>query len=142
MSLIFALLLTVASSPPPSDPQVESCWETAIIRFGDKDIVLTLEDGKQIRAAALKFLETEDPPLEKEVLRPGEPFIDCEGTMRLMAWILEGDDDNDPPALRLTHRVVDNEHMIVREEIEIQRDGSEWKAVNRSEVLYHAARRQ
>lgn len=140
MSLMVALLLTVASSAPQSDVQIESCMEPTVIQFGDRDIVLTLEDGKQILAATLKFLEEEDPPLDKEVLRPGEPFIDCEGTMRFMAWVLEGTDDNDPPALRLAYRTVDSEHMIVREEIEIQRDGNEWKAVNRSEVLYHGKR--
>jgi hypothetical protein len=92
--------------------------------------VITLDDARRIRAAADQYLGR-----DSKLQTPGPPFIDCEGVVRLGAWVLEPLADGE---LRLAFRTVSNEHLIVRQEMRIRRDGESWTPVSMSEVTYHA----
>jgi len=138
-SLLPIALLSIASfacSTARSDIP-ETCMHQTTLKLGDGDLVVTLPEAQRIRAAVQQFLIAEKPRMEESILWPGEPFIDCEGTVRMGAWILEPSGDS---GLRLTYRVATTHSNIVREEIQINHVGERWEAVSRGQVIHHLKR--
>ena len=70
---------------------------------------------------------------------PGEVFIDCQGTARMGAWILESAYAADPE-LRLTFRVHTGEGLIVRQIIRLQWVGGGWRATGTDIATAHRLR--
>ena len=138
---LVAILALACSQAATSPPEVirgtevpESCRQQTTLRLGDSDVVVTLDDARAIRAAVEKYLIEKKPKLEDEVYWPPDPFIDCEGVVRMGAWVLAPTSDGE---LRLAFRVVKSELMMVTREITIQRAGEKWKAVSTGRVLWH-----
>ena len=92
-------------------------------------MVITLAEARRIQAAAERYL------INSKLQRPEPVFIDCEGAVRMGAWILEPVDERGE--LRLAVRTVWNEHLIVRQEMRLRRASGRWKAIGMSEVIYH-----
>ena len=65
---------------------------------------------------------------------PTEAFIDCQGTVRLGAWILE---PGSGPELRLTYRIATTKLNIVRQELRLGRVGKGWQVLGNAEVIHH-----
>ena len=109
-----------------------NCRETATLPVGGKPRVITLAEARGIRKTAATYLAKAKPKLDA----PGDPFIDCEGVVRLGAWILEQSHSGEAE-LRLTYRVVWNELVIVREEMRLVPAGKGWKVAGSGQVIYH-----
>ena len=71
-----------------SDDKVESLDRT-VLRVGDADVSLTLDDAKAMRAALLDYLKRSDYE-DRDALIPwtGPAFIDPEGMVRIGPWLL------------------------------------------------------
>ena len=113
-----------------------TCLKETRLKFAGRDLLITLNDAEQIKLIVAKYLAKETPKYKPTVPGPGEVFIDCQGTVRMGAWILEASLFS-KSELRLTFRVVDNEYLIVRREIRLQQDEGGWRVVGEGRVTYH-----
>lgn len=131
-----AVLFSAATLGAPCLHAQAGCLKEATIQVARQDRVITLEEGERIRAVVVRYLDEEKPKLELNVFGPGEAFIDCHGTMRLGAWILESA-FSDEPELNLSFRVLTNEHFLVRQVIGLKEEGGEWMVTGVGLVTAH-----
>ena len=115
---------------------VESCLKQTTIKVANRDLIITLDDAEQIKLTVEKYLARARPKPKPSVPGPGEVFIDCQGTVRMGAWILESSFSAEPE-LRLTYRIYNGENLIVRREIRMQQAEGQWKVVGDGRVTYH-----
>ena len=113
-----------------------SCLEETTVKVANRDLTITLRDAERIRLAVEKYLAKAGPKPKPSVIGPGEVFIDCQGTVRMGAWILEPSFSAEPE-LRLTFRLHNSEHLIVRREIRIRQAGGQWRVVGDGRATYH-----
>jgi hypothetical protein len=83
-----------------------------------------------------KYLAKAQPKLKPSVPRPGEVIIDCLGTVRMGAWILESSFSAEAE-LRLTFRTHNGQYLIVRREIRLRQSEGQWKVIGNGSVTYH-----
>lgn len=114
---------------------MDSCFQETTIKVANRDRVFTLREAGQIKLTVERYLAEEKPDLEPNVSGPGEPFIDCQGTVRMGAWILESG-YSDEPELRLTFRAASAAHFMVRQEIALKQGKGQWKVVDINVVTY------
>jgi hypothetical protein len=115
---------------------VGSCLKETTIKVANRDLIITLHDAERIKLAVGKYLAKARPELKPSVPGPGKVFIDCRGTVRMGAWILESSFSAEPE-LRLTFRIHNGEYLIVRREIRVQQAGGQWKVVGDGRATYH-----
>lgn len=72
--------------------KVESLDRT-VLKVGDAEVELTLDDARAIRAALLDYLKQSDYEDRDELLRwsQGAARIDADGSVRIGPWILGSD---------------------------------------------------
>ena len=116
---LFMAALASAETP------LGNCMEEATLQIAGHDQVITLKEAERIRLTVVKYLEEEKPALEPSVLEPSEAFINCEGSVRMGAWILEPV-SSEEPELRLTFRVLTSKNFLVRQVIALALEGDEW----------------
>ncbi|HEX8844813.1 MAG TPA: hypothetical protein VF791_09235 [Pyrinomonadaceae bacterium] len=114
----------------------DSCLKQTTVKVANRDLIITLHDAEQIKLTVEKYLVKARPKLKPSVPGPGEVFIDCWGTVRMGAWILESS-FSDEPELRLTFRLHNSEYLIVRREIRVRQAEGQWKVVGDGRVTYH-----
>lgn len=112
-----------------------SCLKETTIKVANRDLTITLADAERIKLAVEKYLAKVRPKQKPSVPGPGEVFIDCQGTPRMGAWILEP--SFSAPELRLTFRTHNGEYLIVRREIRLRQAEGQWKVVGEERVTYH-----
>ena len=112
------------------------CLKETTIKVANRDQTITLHDAERIRLAVVKYLAKAGPKLKPSVLGPGEVFIDCQGTVRMGAWLLESSFSAEPE-LRLTFRIHNGEYLIVRREIRVRQAAGQWKVVGDGRATYH-----
>ena len=117
------LLLAALAGAQPAEPD---CLKEAKLRIPGHDEAVTLEEAEEIRKVVEEYLEEEKPALEPSVIRPGKAFVDCWGTIRLGAWILESG-SSEKPELDLTFRVETNERFVVRQVVGLELVEGRWK---------------
>ena len=115
-----------------------SCLKETTIRVANRELIITLRDAERIKLAVEKYLANAKPKLKPSQPGPGEVFIDCRGTVRMGAWILESS-FSAKPELRVTFRIHNGEYLIVRREIRLQQADGQWKVVGDGSVTYHRA---
>jgi hypothetical protein len=100
-------------------------------------MTIALADAERIGVVAERYLAEESsstaslPPLTYVV-------IDCHGTVRLGAWILEA--TSTQSEVRLSYRVETTAVSILREEMTIQRVGNDWKVLRMGRAIHHFRR--
>lgn len=114
----------------------DSCLKQTTVKVANRDLLITLDDAEQIKLIVEKYLVKARPKQKPSVPGPGEVFIDCRGTVRMGAWILESSFSAEPE-LRLTFRIHNGEYLIVRREIRLQQAEGQWKVVGDRRVTYH-----
>ena len=114
----------------------KSCLKETPIKVANRVLIITLHDAERIKLTVEKYLAKARPKLKPSAPGPGEVFIDCRGTVRMGAWILESSFSAEPE-LRLTFRIHDSEFLIVRREICLQQAEGQWKVVGEGRVTYH-----
>ena len=119
----------------------DSCLKETTLKVANRDLIITLHDAERIRLTVEKYLAKARPKLKPSVPGPGEVFIDCLGTVRMGAWILESSLFSAEPELRLTVRIHNSEYLIVRREIRVQQSEGQWKVVGDGRVTYHRERK-
>lgn len=119
----------------------ESCLKETTLKVANRDLIITLHDAERIKLTVEKYLAKARPKLKPSVPGPDEVFIDCWGTVRMGAWILESSLFSAEPELRLTVRIHNSEYLIVRREIRVQRAEGQWKVVGDGRVTYHRERK-
>jgi hypothetical protein len=113
-----------------------SCLKETTIKVANRDLVITLPEAERIKLTVEKYLAKARGKLKPSVPGPGEVFIDCLGTVRMGAWILESSSSAEPE-LRLAFRIHDGENLIVRREIRVQQAEGTWKVVGDGRTTYH-----
>ena len=119
-----------------AEPPLGNCMEEATLQIAGRDQVITLKEAERIRLTVEKYLEEEKPALEPSVFGPGEAFINCEGSVRMGAWILEPV-SSEEPELRLTFRVLTSKNFLVRQVIGLALEGDEWAVTGVSRETAH-----
>ena len=114
----------------------DSCLKETTIKVANRDLIITLQDAERIKLTVENYLAKARPKLKPSVPGPGEVFIDCGGTVRMGAWILESTFSAEPE-LRLTFRIHNSEYLIVRREIRVRQAEGQWKVVGDGRVTYH-----
>jgi hypothetical protein len=114
----------------------DSCLKQTTVKVANRDLIITLHDAEQIKLTVEKYLVKARPKLKPSVPGPGEVFIDCRGTVRMGAWILESSFSAEPE-LRLTFRIHNSDYLIVRREIRLQQAERQWKVIGDGRVTYH-----
>lgn len=117
---------------------VDSCLKETTFKVANRDLIITLHDAERIKLTVEKYLAKARPKLKPSVPAPGEAFIDCWGTVRMGEWILESSFSAEPE-LRLTFRIHNSEHLIVRREIRVRQAEGQWKVVGDGRATYHLA---
>jgi hypothetical protein len=133
--MLAAVLLLAASAQTAQ----LNCRDQATLPLAGATRVITLDDARRMKSVLETYLAKTKPALDPPVRPPGDPFIDCEGTVRLGAWILE-QSYSAPRELRLTYRAVTNELFIVRQEARLVPVKNGWKIGGISRVTYHRAK--
>jgi hypothetical protein len=140
LAMLFCMMPTVAmclkGDQQETSADIESCLKETSLRVANRDLVITLNDAEQIKLTVEKYLAKTKPKIKPTVLGPGEVFIDCQGTVRMGAWILESS-FSAAPELRLTVRIHNSELVIVRREIRLQQAEGQWKVVGDGRTTYH-----
>lgn len=113
-----------------------TCLKETTIKVAGRDMVFTLADAEKIKLIVDRYLAEERPKLEPSVFGPGDAFIDCRGTVRMGAWILESA-YSDEPELGLAFRIFTSEHFIVRQVIGLRQENGEWKVAGVGRVTSH-----
>jgi len=125
---LFLAALSGAQEAASLDDYEPGCLEETTIRLASREQVIDLHEAEQIRLAVETYLEEEKPVLEPGVFGPSKAFIDCQGTVRLGAWILEsGSAYAEKPELSLSFRVFTNEHFLVRQVVGLVLEEGQWK---------------
>ena len=114
----------------------DSCLKETTIKVANRDLIITVHDAERIKLTVENYLAKARPKLKPSVPGPGEVFIDCLGTVRMGAWILESSFSAEPE-LRLTFRIHNSEYLIVRREIRVQQAEGQWKVVGDGRATYH-----
>jgi hypothetical protein len=124
-------------SPPASlDEHKLGCLEETTLRMAGRDQVITLQDAREIGLVVEKYLAEEKPVMESSVIAPStEAIIDCQGTVRLGAWILQQTFSSDKPELHLSYRVLTSEYFIVRQVISLALKDGQWKVAGMDRVM-------
>jgi len=120
---ILAAVLLTGSSPLPQTVTIELT--------NRRSVVVTLEDGEQIRAAARQLL------IRKHLKLPlPEPaLIDSFSTMRMGEWTLGSSLDGSE--LSLTYPIYTTEIVRRWQAIRIKKVAGRWKALGISEASAH-----
>ena len=116
----------------------DSCLKETTIKVANRDLIITLHDAERIKLTVEKYLAKARRKLKPSVPGPGEVFIDCRGTVRMGAWILESSFSAEPE-LRLTFRIHNGEYLIVRREIRLRQAEGQWEVIGDGRVTYHRA---
>lgn len=119
----------------------ESCFKETTLKVANRDLIITLHDAERIKLTVEKYLAKANLKLKPSIPGPDEVTIDCWGTVRMGAWILESSTFFAEPELRLTVRVHNSEYLIVRREIRVQQTEGKWKVVGEGHVTYHRQRK-
>jgi hypothetical protein len=119
----------------------DSCLKETSLKVANRDLIITLHDAERIKLTVEKYLSEARPKLKLSVPGPGEVSIDCLGTVRMGAWILESSFFSAEPELRLTSRIHNGEYLIVRREIKLQQAEGQWKVIGSDRVTYHRERK-
>ena len=114
----------------------QNCLKETTFKVANRDLIITLNDAKRIKLTVEKYLAKARPKLKPSMPGPDEVFIDCPGTVRMGAWILEPTFSGEPE-LRLTVRIHNSEYLIVRREIRMQQTEGQWKVVGDGRATYH-----
>jgi hypothetical protein len=123
-------------SPPDSPDEHRRCLEETTIRMAGRDQVITLQDAREIGLVVEKYLAEEKPVMESSVIAPStEAIIDCQGTVRLGAWILQQAFSSDKPELHLSYRVLTSEYFIIRQVISLALKDGQWKVAGMDRVM-------
>ena len=117
-----------------------SCLKETTIKVANRDLIITLHDAERIKLTVEKYLARARPKPKPSALGPGEVFIDCLGTVRMGAWILEPSSFSAEPELLLTFRIHNGKYLIVRREIRVRQAEGQWKVVGDGRVTYHRER--
>jgi hypothetical protein len=133
---MFAAVLLLAASAQTIEL---NCRAQTTLPLAGATRVITRNDAQRIKTVLETYLAKAKPELDPPVTPPGDPFIDCEGTVRLGRWILERS-YSDPRELRLTYRAVTNDLFIVRQEARLVPVKNGWKIAGISRVTYHRAK--
>lgn len=144
-------LCACTAPPPPATDEDEGeevrvlgegdCTGTGAvtIRVANQDRVFSFDELKEIRREVVRYLAEEKPEMDPAVIPPGEAFIDCWGTARMGAWILESA-YTAAPELRLTFRVHTGESLLVRQNIRLELVDGQWKATGAGLETAHRLR--
>ena len=116
---------------------VKSCLNETTLKFANRDLIITLHNAERIKLSVEKYLAKTTPKPKPTVPGPDEVIIDCSGTVRMGAWILESSLFSAEPELRLTVRIHNSEYVIVRREIRVQQAEGQWKVVGDGHATYH-----
>lgn len=74
-----------------SDGKIASLDKT-VLRVGDTDVELTLDDAKAIQKALVEYLQQSKYEDRDELLKwSGPAFIDAEGKLRIGPWLMGSD---------------------------------------------------
>jgi len=133
-----AMLICMAA-PGTSGDYDPNCLEKTTIRVSNRDLVVTRQDAERIRLTVKKYLAEKKPKLEPSVQGPGPAFIDCQGTVRMGAWILQSA-HSEKPELKMTHRVLTSEIVLIQQVIELKQVAGEWKVVGVDVERFHSLR--
>lgn len=114
-----------------------SCLKETTLKVANRDLIITLHDADRLKLTVENYLAKTKPKLSRSVPGPGEVFIDCRGTVRMGAWILESSLFSARPELRLTFRIHNGKYLIVRREIRVQQAQGQWKVVGDEHATYH-----
>ncbi len=109
------------------------------IRVANQDRVFSFDELREIRREVVRYLAEEKPEMDPSVILPGEVFIDCWGTARMGAWILESEYSSEPE-LQLAFRVHTGESLIVRQNIGLEEVGGRWQATGTGLEFAHRLR--
>jgi len=134
----FAMLIGMAAPGMPEDYD-PNCLEKTTIQVANRDLVITRQDAERIRLTVEKYLAEKKPKLEPSVTGPGPAFIDCEGTVRMGAWIL-GSAFSDKPELKMSYRIRTNDLILVQQVIELAQVAGQWKVTGVDVETYHSFR--
>ena len=106
-----------------SDDKVESLDRT-VLRVGDTDVTLTLDDVKAIRAALLDYLRQSDYEDRDALIgwTQGPAWIDAERNARVGPWLL-GSEGKD---IILRYREPPGQHAGKAHKATLTRDASKW----------------
>ena len=110
-----------------SDDKVESLDRT-VLRVGDADVSVTLDDLKAMRAALLDYLKASDYEDRDALLgwTKGPAWIDPEGTARIGPWVL-GSEGKD---LFLRYREPPGEHAGKAHKATVTKKDGAWTVSN------------
>lgn len=127
---------SAAGMPEPAAPDSEEqllpddydpgCMEETTIRIAGRDEVITVHEAEEIRQIVLEYLEREKPVLEPSVYAPTKAFINCQGSVRMGAWML-WPGSSDKPELDLAFYVLANENFRVWQRIGLIREEGRWR---------------
>ena len=115
------------ASPAAAIPSTNT--QQAILKGRGGDLVITLKDAQDIRAAVEQYLSTVRPTLHEGVPRPGDVFIDFAGDVRMGDWMREPSYSESADVV-LTFLIEENQLVRLDQIIEIKRVGSQWKVVS------------
>jgi streptomycin 6-kinase len=101
-----------------NDETVENLKRT-LLHVGGRDLVVTQEDAKAIRAALLEWLRQSDREDRENLVRwtQGPAWIDPDGTVRVGPWLLGAEGSG----LVLRYREKERLHTAA-----VSRDGGAW----------------
>jgi hypothetical protein len=116
-----------------------NCLEKTTIQVANRDLVITRQDAERIRLTVEKYLAEKKPKLEPSVTGPGPAFIDCEGTVRMGAWILQSAHSG-KQELKMTYRVRTNDLLLVQQVIELKQVAGRWKVAGIDVETFHSLR--
>lgn len=112
------------------------CMDSTTLRVAGRDQIFTVQDAERIQSTVATYLAEEKPVLEPSVLPPGPAFINCEGSVRLGAWILQPGSP-EAPELQLTYRVFTNESFVVHQIISLKLEEGRWKVMGVGRTTGH-----
>jgi hypothetical protein len=106
--------------------KIESLDRT-VIRVGETEVSLTLDDAKAIRAALLDYLKASSYEDRDELIRwTGPAFIDTEGKVRIGVWLL-GSDGKD---IYLRYRERPGQNMAKAHRAFLTKENGTWTVSN------------
>jgi hypothetical protein len=125
-----------ANEKPIERGLMRSCFQETTIKVAGREQTVTLQDAERIKQTVERYLAEKKPKLEPNVFGPGEVFIDCEGVVRMGAWLLESSSlSGEGPSL--SFRVLTNENFIVRQVIGLKLVEGQWEVTGVDRVTAH-----
>jgi len=134
---IVVLAMLIGMTPAMAADYDPNCLEKTIIRVANRDLVITRKDAERIRLTVEKYLAEKKPKLELSVTGPGPAFIDCQGTVRMGAWILQSA-HSEKPELKMIYRVHTNDLLLVQQVIELKQVAGRWTVTGIDVETWHA----